>query len=78
MRKKEFPAYPVEDVVDVTGCGDVFGAGFVTEYLRSSNFYRAMEFANRAAGVNSLLRGTNELDKLLPLMDELALARDSR
>lgn len=77
VRKKEFPAYPVEDVVDVTGCGDVFGAGFVTRYLRNGNLYQAIEYANRAAGVNSLLRGTNELDRLLPLMDELAFARDN-
>jgi ribokinase len=45
-------AYPAERVVDVTGAGDAFAAGFVVEYLRSGDPRKAAEAANRlAAGV---------------------------
>lgn len=54
------PAEAVE-VVDPTGCGDVFSAGFVVEYLRSGDPVRATRFANRVAGFNCRLRGLEEL-----------------
>lgn len=45
-------AHPTERVVDVTGAGDAFAAGFVVEYLRSGDPRKAAEAANRlAAGV---------------------------
>ncbi|MCL2144267.1 MAG: PfkB family carbohydrate kinase [Endomicrobia bacterium] len=41
---KEFicPAVKVEKVIDTTGCGDSFQAGFLTEYLKSGNTEAAM------------------------------------
>lgn len=68
IRNKHFPAVSVEKIEDVTGCGDVFGVGFVWNYLQSSNVYKSIEFANLAAGAKCFLRGTNEMDKLLPKM----------
>lgn len=71
VRKKEFPAYRVERVVDVTGCGDVFGAAFVRRYLDTGDLYASVDFANRIAAANSLLMGTNEMDKLLQTAETL-------
>jgi hypothetical protein len=68
-RNKHFPAVSVEKIKDVTGCGDVFGVGFVWNYLQSGDVYRSIEFANLAAGAKCFLRGTNEMDKLLPKMN---------
>lgn len=61
---KHFPAVPLSHIVDVTGCGDVFGVGFIWSYLQDEDVYRAVEFANRAAAAKCLLPGTNEMDKL--------------
>ncbi len=35
------PAYPVENVVDVTGCGDAFCGGFMASYVRDNDAYIA-------------------------------------
>ena len=72
IRNRQFPAFSVEQVVDATGCGDVFGAAFVLKYLQSGSIEKAVEFANLAGAVNSMLKGTNEMDKLPVLMEELS------
>ncbi|MCX8188612.1 MAG: carbohydrate kinase family protein [Nitrososphaeria archaeon] len=45
------------NVEDPTGAGDVFGAAFLTEYLRSKDVKRAVKFANIAAGLKIRYRG---------------------
>ncbi len=72
IRNRQFPAYPVEQVVDATGCGDVFGAAFVLKYLQTGRIEKAVEFANLAGAINCMLKGTNEMDKLPGLMEELS------
>jgi hypothetical protein len=67
-RNRHFPAVSVEKIEDVTGCGDVFGAGFVWNYLQSNDVYKSIEYANLAAGAKCYLRGTNEMDKLVTKM----------
>ena len=57
------PAYHVVNV-DSTGCGDVFSAGFIAEYLRSQDPLTANRFANRVAGINCTLRGLEELQRI--------------
>ncbi|GAB4371883.1 MAG: hypothetical protein Kow0042_14860 [Calditrichia bacterium] len=71
IRKKLFLAPKLEAVVDVTGSGDVFGAGFVCEYLKSRDIYKSMEIANRAGAANCLLKGTTEIDRLLSELEKL-------
>jgi len=39
------PAYPVRAVIDPTGCGDTFMAGYLSERLRSHDITRAGRFA---------------------------------
>jgi hypothetical protein len=71
IRNKYFPAYKLERFFDGTGCGDVFGSSFTLEYLNSNNIYTAIEFANRAAAANCMLRGTNEMELLRDRMKHL-------
>jgi len=70
-RNKHFPAIRVDKIEDVTGCGDVFGVSFVWNYLQTNDVYKSIEFANLAAGAKCFLRGTNEMDKLLPKMKDV-------
>ncbi|MEM2741748.1 MAG: carbohydrate kinase family protein, partial [Nitrososphaeria archaeon] len=59
------------NVEDPTGAGDVFGAAFLTEYLRSKNVETAVKFANIAAGLKIRYRGPEgfptikDIEKLL-------------
>ncbi len=54
------PSVPVADVVDTTGCGDAFAAGFITEYLASRDPALATRLANRVASVNCTVAGLPE------------------
>lgn len=57
-------------VRDGTGCGDVFSAGFIVEYLRSGDPIAANVFANRVAGMNCTLSGLDELNRLGSLLSQ--------
>lgn len=54
------PSAPVRELVDTTGCGDAFAAGFVTEYLATQDPVRATRLANRVASVNCNVAGLPE------------------
>ena len=54
------PSAPVREVVDTTGCGDAFAAGFVTEYATSKDPVSATRLANRVASVNCTVAGLPE------------------
>ncbi len=40
---------PAIEVVDPTGCGDIFGASFLADYLNHGDFEKAASFANEMA-----------------------------
>lgn len=44
-------------VIDTTGCGDVFSAGFITDFLHSRDPVAATTFANAVAGLNCTWSG---------------------
>ncbi len=54
------PSEPVRDVIDTTGCGDAFAAGFVTEFAASKDPVGATRLANRVASVNCTVAGLPE------------------
>ena len=55
------PALPVDPVVDTTGCGDCFSAGFCFNYLKSGNAAAANLAANIVAGTNCKTSGLANL-----------------
>lgn len=66
----EIPAFKVDEVIDVTGCGDAFAAGFIVDYFENRDVDSAARFANAIAGVNCTIRGTEELFKLKKFLSQ--------
>ena len=58
------PAFAPGRTVDTTGCGDVFGAAFLSEVVAGSDHVRAFESALMAAGINAGLGSAMELSNL--------------
>lgn len=56
-----------EKMVDPTGCGDAFGAGFCCGYLKTGNICQSVRYANRVAGHMSRLTGLSEIGRLAVL-----------
>jgi len=48
---------PVQRVYDTTGCGDIFGAGFIVEYLKSGSLIKAARNGNRLAAERCRIKG---------------------
>lgn len=69
------PGVPVENVIDPTGCGDVFISAFLIHYLKERNVLRANLFAHAAAALNCQkagLAGTYNLrETAKKLMEEV-------
>lgn len=71
--KQEFyqiPAMPLKTVVDVTGCGDAFAAGFLVHYLNRGDALEATRYANRVAGLNCTFSGTEQLPELKTMLKD--------
>ncbi len=68
---KAFPAFTVPRIVDTTGCGDAFGAGFVAAYLKHGDISDAVEYANLVAAANAALPGSTEVYRLKEVMEQL-------
>jgi sugar/nucleoside kinase (ribokinase family) len=51
------PAYFVDDIVDSTGCGDMFRAGLIYGQLQGWDIVTTARFASAAAGLNCMQMG---------------------
>lgn len=54
---RSIPSVSIERVYDTTGCGDIFGAGFVAEYLRTRSPIKAARHGSRQAGARCRRKG---------------------
>lgn len=61
IRTARVPAVQVDEPLDPTGCGDVFGAATVSYLLRGAPLEDALSGANALAAANLSFRGATEL-----------------
>ncbi len=62
--RHDIPGIEVPTVVDTIGCGDVFGAAFFVEFLKTKELVKAAESGNKAASMKSTFRGPEGLEAL--------------
>ncbi|MGD1046517.1 MAG: carbohydrate kinase family protein [Bacteroidota bacterium] len=73
LTHKDIAGVSFGNAVDATGCGDVFGAAFFYQYLKSKDSFIAAEFANNAAALNATFKNTKELDGLRSKLEQLGV-----
>jgi len=64
--RTDVPGIPTDGNAETTGCGDVFGAGMLWQYVRSGDLLASVEFGNRLAAAKARLRGVDQLSQLRP------------
>lgn len=73
LTRKDFAGVSFGTAIDATGCGDVFGAAFLYQYLKSKDSFIAAEFANKAAALNATFKNAQELDGLRTKLEQLGV-----
>lgn len=63
------PAFPVETVVDTTGCGDLFHAGFALRYLETRDLLECQRFGAAVSAIKC--RGLSGRPPSAPTRDEV-------
>jgi len=58
------PGYPLENVVDPTGCGDTFGGSFIGYYNKTKDMRKAVVYASVIASFNAEGFGLENLKKI--------------
>lgn len=58
------PGYPLENVIDPTGCGDCFGGAFIGYYARSRDIRKSMVYGAVIASFNAESFGIERLKNL--------------
>lgn len=64
MLRKDFDGIKLGNLLDATGCGDVFGAAFLLQYAKTKDLFAATEFGNRAAAAKVQQIGVEGLKNL--------------
>jgi len=78
IQQHAVPAYVVPELIDTTGCGDSFGAGFAAHFMKNASLKAAVNFANCVAAANTMLQGTNEMDKLPETMKKIVALAENK
>lgn len=65
------PAAEVNNVVDTTGCGDSFSAGFLWNYVRCGNPVKSNAAANIVAAINCQTAGVGHLEMARNALDQI-------
>lgn len=73
LTHKDFAGISFSDTIDTTGCGDVFGAAFLYQYLKSKDTFAAAEFANKTAALNATFKSAQELERLHQRLEQLGV-----
>ena len=71
-KSKEIESKPASPVADTTGCGDVFGAGFLAKLIATRDPLQAADFANYVAGLKAAFPGFEGMRYFTALDLELA------
>ena len=74
LTQKDIAGVSFADTVDTSGCGDVFGAAFLYQYIKSKDSFFAAEFANNAAALNATFKSTKGLEGLRSNLEKLGVA----
>lgn len=53
------PGFALTEVIDTTGCGDNFVAGFIAGLIRNMSIRECAQFANAAGAINATKLGSN-------------------
>jgi len=64
---EKIDASPVSNVIDTTGCGDVFASGFIVQYLKGGDYQEAYKFASSVAGIKCGCSGFDDFANVLLL-----------
>ncbi|MFQ6002457.1 MAG: carbohydrate kinase family protein [Candidatus Zixiibacteriota bacterium] len=68
---RKFKGSKVQGFKDVTGCGDVFSAGFLICYLHTKDLTKSADFANYVAGEKCKISG---VERIKELFNRIAIA----
>lgn len=62
--RRDIEGISVNDAVDPTGCGDVFGAAYCAHLVHSGDAAAAAEYANTVAAGKAEIAGSSQIDRL--------------
>jgi sugar/nucleoside kinase (ribokinase family) len=64
LHRYDIGGIEVRQVIDPTGCGDVFAAAYCAQYLKTMNIFSSAQFANRVAAQKAGFAGSAQIDAL--------------
>ena len=67
LERKDIAGIAIDEVRDVTGCGDVFGAAFHYHFVKTKDLMASAQAANQVAAARVRLSGSEELHRLKSL-----------
>ena len=61
LTRFDFAGTSYGDAIDPLGCGDIYGAAFLSRYLQRKDYRNAAEFANQLAGMKATAPGISHM-----------------